>query len=128
MNSIHDILRLPLITEKSTYIKDKHQTLTFRVERGNRYRNAHLDCDLARWALYSDLPQEIDYSTIDADGASISGSAKTTIHPPPCRDLREWSPARCACPHPAASRSKPPTEPAAPTRIASARLEPWLPG
>jgi large subunit ribosomal protein L23 len=33
MSTIHDILRLPIITEKSTYAKDNLQTLTFRVAR-----------------------------------------------------------------------------------------------
>ena len=33
MSRHHDILRLPLITEKSTYAKDKNRTLTFKVAR-----------------------------------------------------------------------------------------------
>jgi large subunit ribosomal protein L23 len=33
VSSTHDILRLPLITEKSTHAKDNLHTLTFRVAR-----------------------------------------------------------------------------------------------
>jgi large subunit ribosomal protein L23 len=33
MSTTHDILRLPVITEKSTHAKDNLQTLTFRVAR-----------------------------------------------------------------------------------------------
>jgi large subunit ribosomal protein L23 len=33
MSASHDILRLPIITEKSTYSKEKLRTLTFQVAR-----------------------------------------------------------------------------------------------
>lgn len=33
MKQAHDILKLPVITEKSTFEKDKLQTLTFKVAR-----------------------------------------------------------------------------------------------
>jgi large subunit ribosomal protein L23 len=33
MNRAHEILRRPLITEKSTYLKDNQRTMTFRVAR-----------------------------------------------------------------------------------------------
>ncbi len=33
MSASHDILRLPIITEKSTHAKEKLQTLTFQVAR-----------------------------------------------------------------------------------------------
>ena len=33
MKTMHSILRLPVITEKSTFAKEKHQTLTFKVGR-----------------------------------------------------------------------------------------------
>ncbi len=33
MSRKHDILKLPVITEKSTFVKDKQHTLTFRVAR-----------------------------------------------------------------------------------------------
>lgn len=34
MNRRHAVLRIPVITEKSTYIKDNLHTLTFKVARG----------------------------------------------------------------------------------------------
>jgi large subunit ribosomal protein L23 len=33
MNRIDSVLKLPVITEKSTYVKDTHRTVTFKVLR-----------------------------------------------------------------------------------------------
>ena len=50
-------------------------TLTFRVDQANRFENGQFDCVLDPWILESTQPNEIQYSSEDADGSSVSGSA-----------------------------------------------------
>ncbi len=49
--------------------------LDFRVDTGNLMANGHLDCDLGGWDPLSVLPEEVAHAELDADDASISGSA-----------------------------------------------------
>ncbi len=48
----------------------------FRIDRGTLFNNGHLDCGIDGWTPVSDIPEEVEHSEEDADGASISGSLR----------------------------------------------------
>ncbi|MCH9651513.1 MAG: FG-GAP-like repeat-containing protein [Deltaproteobacteria bacterium] len=51
---------------------------TFRQSAEQAFTNSQVDCDLDSWAVVSTVPEEIEYSTEDVDGSSVSGSVHIT--------------------------------------------------
>ena len=52
---------------------------TFRVDRNNLFANGHFDCSIEDWTIDETVPFSVLYSTLDADGSTLSGSAAVSL-------------------------------------------------